>query len=313
MTDSRRGVLLVLLSALAFGTSGPFARALMDAGWTPGAAVLVRITGAAVVLGAMTALLWREHLRRALRTPGVILVYGAVGVAGVQLCYFSAVRTLSVSVALLLEYLAPVLVVAWLWMRTGRRPSRCTLLGGALALAGAVALLDVTGDARIDTAGVLWALAAAAGLACYFLVMGRDSQGADPIHPAVLATTGMFVGSAAVAVAAVTGVFPVEFGTTATALAGHPTPVWVPVSALVLGSTVLAYLAGAAGLARVGATMGSLINLSELLFAVIAAWLLLDQWPTPPQLLGAVLVVAGVVLARTGDRRPVAEPAAALA
>lgn len=301
MSGDRRGLVLVLVSAVAFGSSGPFAKALLDAGWTPGAAVLVRVAGAAVVLGLLTVLLWRPRLRRASRAPRTVLFYGVVAVAGVQVCYFTAVRTLSVGVALLLEYLAPVLVVVWLWLRTGRRPSSRTLLGGALALLGTVGVLDVLGGARIDLVGVLWGLGAAVCLACYFLVLGRDTDGQDGLEPVVLVSGGMAVGAAVVGAAALLGVLPVTVGAGTTLLAGQPVPTWLPVVALVLGSTVAAYLAGAAGLARLGATAGSLVSLSEVLFAVLVAWLLLGEWPAPIQLAGGVLVVAGVVLARTGS------------
>lgn len=111
----------------------------------------------------------------------------------------------------------------------------------------------------------------------------------------------MAVGAAVVGAAALLGVLPVTVGAGTTLLAGQPVPTWLPVVALVLGSTVAAYLAGAAGLARLGATAGSLVSLSEVLFAVLVAWLLLGEWPAPIQLAGGVLVVAGVVLARTGS------------
>lgn len=300
MSSRASGLVLLLLSSLAFGSSGPFAKALLDAGWSPGAAVLVRITGAAVVLCMLTVLLWRPRLRRVLRSRGTVLLYGTVAVAGVQVCFFTAVRTLSVSVALLLEYLAPVLVVGWLWLRTGRRPSPRTLAGGALALLGTVAVLDVLGGVDVDPVGVAWALAAAVCLACYFLVLGSESGVEDRPDPAVLATAGMVVGAAVVAGAGLLGVLPITVGAGTTELAGQSTPAWLPVAALVLGSTVLAYLAGAAGLARLGATSGSVVGLSEVLFAVLAAWALLGQWPTPAQLAGGALVVAGVVLAQTG-------------
>jgi drug/metabolite transporter (DMT)-like permease len=299
MRGGGRGLALVLLSSLAFGSSGPFAKALLDAGWSPGAAVLVRVGGAAVVLSVATALLWREQLRQVLAARRTVLVYGVVAVAGVQICFFTAVRTLSVGVALLLEYLAPVLVVAWLWWRTGRRPANRTLAGGGLALVGTIGVLDVFGGVRIDVGGVLWALGAAVCLAVYFLVLGRDDEQADAVGPAVLASAGMVVGAVTVGVAGLLGVLPVTFGSGTTVLAGEPTPAWVPVAALVLFSTVLAYLAGAAGLARLGATTGSLVALSEVLFAVLAAWLLIGQLPTPVQFAGAALVIAGVVLTQT--------------
>ena len=310
-----RGVALVLLSSLAFGTSGPFAKALLESGWSPGAAVLVRITGAALVLAAVLLLRSRDQLRRSLAAPRTVLVYGVVAVAGVQVCYFTAVRTLPVAVALLLEYLAPVLVVAWLWLRSGVRPARRTLVGGTLALLGTVAVLDVGGGGDIDPVGVAWALGAAVCLAVYFLVLGGQPSGPGAVDPTVLAGTGMVVGAVVVCGAGLLGLLPVVFGGSTTVLAERTVPAVVPVLALVLLSTVLAYLAGAAGMARVGAGGGSLMGLSEVLFAVLVAWVLVGQQPSPVQMAGAAVVVTGIVLARPGPVRPAraAPPPAAVA
>jgi len=80
-----------------------------------------------------------------------------------------------VGVALLLEYLAAVLVVGWLWLRHGQRPRRLTVAGAAAAIAGLAMVLDLGGSARIDPVGVMWGLLAAVGLAIYFL-LGAATQ-----------------------------------------------------------------------------------------------------------------------------------------
>ena len=63
------GLLAALLSAAVFGTSGSFAWALLDAGWSPGAAVTVRISGAAVVLAVPAAIALRGRWHRSRRRP----------------------------------------------------------------------------------------------------------------------------------------------------------------------------------------------------------------------------------------------------
>ena len=105
------------------------------------------------------------------RTRRTVVAYGLVPIAGAQLCYYNAVAHLSVGVALLLEYTAPVLVVGWLWATTRRRPSNMTLAGVALGdrrnHVGAQRLLP---DAHINAIGVAWGLAAAVCAACYFMM-----------------------------------------------------------------------------------------------------------------------------------------------
>src|SRR5688572_23437968 len=116
------GLGLSLLAAACFSAAGPFARSLMDAGWSAGAAAATRVGIAALLLAipAVRALRGKWHLLR--RDAGTIAVYGALTIAGCQVCYLHAVQHLSVGVALLLEYFGIVLIVGWMWLRHGRRP-----------------------------------------------------------------------------------------------------------------------------------------------------------------------------------------------
>jgi drug/metabolite transporter (DMT)-like permease len=98
------GLGLALLSAASFGTSGTFAASLLAAGWTPGAAVTVRVVLAALVLTVPAVLLLRGRLAALRRGARTVTGYGLAAVAGCQLCYFNAVQHLSVAVALLVEY-----------------------------------------------------------------------------------------------------------------------------------------------------------------------------------------------------------------
>src|SRR6478609_8482433 len=186
------GLGVALASAAAFATSGAFGKSLLVGGWSPGAVVTMRITLAAVVL--LGPALWSLRGRwGALRRNGWVVVgYGLTGVAGCQLAYFNAVTHLSVGVALLLEYLAPVLIVGWLWLRHRQAPRRLTLGGIGLAIVGLLLVLDVTGGARLDVAGVLWGLGAAVCLVLYFLL--ADHVDAD-LPPMALAGAGLVVGA----------------------------------------------------------------------------------------------------------------------
>src|SRR5438067_375801 len=80
---------------------------------------------------------------------------GLVAVAGCQLFYFNAIERMPVGVALLLEYLAAVIVVGWLWLRHGQRPRRLTVVGAVAAVAGLAMILDLGGSAQIDPIGVM--------------------------------------------------------------------------------------------------------------------------------------------------------------
>ena len=289
----RAGLVFATVSAAAFGSSGPMGRALIDAGWTAGAAVLVRLGGAAVVLTLLALVLQRERLRLTWRTARILLVYGLVAMAGVQLGFFNAVRTLDVGVALLLEYLAPVLLLAWTSLRTRRRPPTATLVGAGLTLLGLVLVLDLTGTGTVDPVGVAWGLFAAVCLAAYFSLSAR--QDAD-LPPLLMAAGGTTVGAVAIGLAGVVGIVPLSFATTDTVLAGVEVSWLVPAGWLVVVSTAAAYLTGIAGVVRLGPRAASFVSLSEVLFAILTAWLLLSQLPGPLQLLGGAAILAGIVV-----------------
>ncbi|MEJ5914543.1 EamA family transporter [Pseudokineococcus sp. 1T1Z-3] len=293
------GLVVALLSALAFGTSGTLGKGLLESGWSPGAAVLARALVGALVLAvpAALALRGRWHLLRA--DAGTVVAFGVVAVAGCQLAYFTAVQTVDVAVALLVEYLAPALLVLLAWAR-GRRPSPLVLVGTLAALGGLVLVLDVTGGAQVDLVGVGWALVAACGLAAYFLLSARPGAGLPPL---ALATGGLLVGAAVLALAGLVGLLPLTTSTADVALAGALAPWWVAVLALGVVAGAVAYATGVAGARRLGSRTASFVGLTEVVFAVLVAWVLLGQLPVPVQLLGGALIVAGAVAVNADEGR----------
>jgi drug/metabolite transporter (DMT)-like permease len=303
----RLGLLLAVGSAFAFGSSGPFAKSLMEAGWSPTAAVTARLAGGALLMVIFATIIKPDWLREAVQHAKTVVAYGLVPIAGAQLCYFNAVAHLSVGVALLLEYTAPILVVGWVWATTRRRPSALTLTGVALAIAGIMLVLGIF-EARgvtvthINLIGVGWALAAAVCAACYFLMSSSVATDGDGLNSITLATAGLVVGAAAVAALGATGVMPLTFTTTDAVVAGWTTSWLMPVIALALIPTAIAYVLGIMGIARLQPRFASLVGLSEVMFAVLAAWVLLGEAVTPTQATGGVVVLVGLALARQGDR-----------
>ncbi|MGI8679266.1 MAG: EamA family transporter [Jatrophihabitans sp.] len=310
MRAGTTGLGLAVLSAATFGTSGSFADALMTSGWTPGGAVTVRVGLAALILTvpALVALRGCWSLLRDSWTA--VAVYGVVAVAGCQLFFFNAVEHVSVGVALLLEYSGILLVVLWLWVRHGQRPTRLTVAGGLLTLLGLVLVLDLTGRQHVDLVGVLWGLGAATGLATFFVLSSRTDE---RIPPVTMAWAGMALGAVLLTVLALVGAMPFRVGTADADFAGNSTSWLVPVVGVSLVSTVIAYTTGIAAARRLGARVASFVGLAEVLFAILFAWLLLGQRPSILQLIGGVVVLAGIALVRAADRDRVGtEGAAAL-
>ena len=295
------GLTLALLSAAFFGSSGVGAKALIESGWTPGGAALARLAGGATVLLLVGTIAYRGRWPVAPGDLRLLLLYGVVAMAGTQFAYFNAVRTLDVGVALLIEFLAPVLLLIWTSLRSRTLPARLTLTGAATALAGLALVIDPRGTGPLDPGGVAWALGAAIGLSVFFALSSRERSGLPAL---VMATGGTLVGALAIAVVGVAGLVEVRMTTDRTLLAGAEVAWWIPTLWLVLVATVAAYLTGIGAITRLGTRVASFVGLIEVLAAVLIAWLVLSELPGTPQLLGGILILAGIVLVQRDESVP---------
>jgi drug/metabolite transporter (DMT)-like permease len=298
----RLGLLFAVASAFAFGTSGPLAKSLMETGWSPIAAVTARLAGGALVMAIFATIMNPGWVREARQHAKTVVAYGLIPIAGAQLCYFNAISHLTVGVALLLEYTAPVLVVGWLWTTTRRRPSNLTLTGVALAVVGIVLVLDVLSGAHVNLVGIGWGLAAAICAACYFMMADKVTTDGTGLNSITLAAGGLIVGAGAVALLGVSGILPLTFGTHDVVVAGWTTSWLVPTLALAVVPTAIAYTLGIMGIARLRPRFASLVGLAEVLFAVLTAWALLGEAISLSQAIGGAVVLGGLTLARLGDR-----------
>jgi drug/metabolite transporter (DMT)-like permease len=297
------GLALGLLSAMCFGTSGTFGSALIGAGWSPAGAVLARVCVAALVLTgpALVALRGRWGLLR--RSARQVVVYGLVGVAACQVCYFNALARMDVGISILLEYLGIVFIVGWLWARHGQRPRLLTVLGGVAALGGLGLMLDLSGSGGVSLVGVAWALAAAVAMAVYFFQSAQTSAagGGDALPPVALTWGGMVTGAGAIAVLGLSGVSPLRFAPDDVSLLSTQVSWLVPVLGLGVLAAAVAYVTGIGSARRLGAKLGSFVAMAEVLFAAGFAWVLLHQVPTGMQFAGGALILAGVVAVRLDE------------
>ncbi len=304
-TNTRTGLTLALISATAFGLAGSLGKPLLDAGWSPAAAVAARVALGALLLSAPTAYVMRGQwhtLRTGWRS---IALFGLLAVAVAQGAFFQAVQYIPVGVALLLEYLGIILVVGWLWLRHGERPRPLTVAGAALAVVGLVFVLNVFGSLQVDPLGVLWGLFAATGLAGYFVISADETTGVPPL---AIGTGGLALGAVMLTAAGMLGLIPWEWETADVALGGLTVPYWVDVLGLGLFAAAVAYGAGVGATRRLGSKLGSFVGLTEVLFSVLFAWWLLGQLPAPVQALGGFFILAGVVAVKLDERPRLAAP-----
>ncbi|MDT0118217.1 DMT family transporter [Microbacterium sp. PRF11] len=294
------GLLIALASALAFSSSGPFVKPLLDGGWSLGAVLLVRMGTAALLLSPALILAVRRQ-RGFLRRHGLLIAaFGLTAVAGCQLFYFAAMQRMPVAVALLIQYIAPVLIVIAVWVRTRRAPSRAVLVGSVVAMLGLVLVVDISG-ARFDLLGTVFALCAAVCAAAYFVIAGRAG---DDLPPLALAAGGLLTGTLLMAVLVVSGILPFAAPSITVTLVGLEVPGILPLLWVGAVATTLGYALGVIAVPRIGSRLASFVGLSEVLFALGFAWLLLGETPAPIQFVGGALILVGVVLVRLDAGSP---------
>lgn len=308
-TASIGGLALALVSTLTFALSGAFVKPLLEGGWSPASAVIARAFIAGVVLVPVAwwsvrgdpGVLWRARWR--------ILGFGLIAVAATQLAYFAAIARIPVGTALLIEYLAPVLLVGLAWVRTRRVPKAVVLIGSALALAGLVLVIGPGGTGGLDVLGVVFASLAAIGLAAYFLIGAMPDDGLPPV---ALAASGLLIGGLALSVLGLIGVLPLAATFDTVEVLGADVAWWIPLLIVGIVATGIAYATGIAATARLGSRVASFVGLLEVAFAAVFAWLLLGEQLTAGQMVGGALIIAGIVFVRSERDQPAlsAEPAA---
>ncbi len=295
------GLAIAVASALAFSSSGPFVKPLLEGGWSLGAVLLVRMALASLILSPALIRAIRRQ-RGFLRRHGLIIVsFGLTAVAGCQVFYFAALQRMPVAVALLIQYIAPVLLVVAVWVRTRRAPSRLVIIGSVVAMAGLVLVVDISG-ARFDLLGTLFALCAAVCAAAYFVIAARAG---DELPPLALAAGGLLTGTLVMAVLVATGVLPFAAPAITVQVLGLEVPGILPLLWVGAVATTLGYALGVIAVPLIGSRVASFVGLSEVLFALGFAWLLLGETPAPVQFIGGAVLLAGVVLVRLDASDPV--------
>lgn len=292
------GLGFAMVSAASFAASGTLASGLLQADWSPALAVTIRITIGALVLLPATLFALHGRWRILADHAGTIVLYGLLAVVLPQTCYFFAIERLPVGPALLIEYVAPIVVVVWQWGRHGQRPTPLTVGGTFVSMAGLLLVLGLTTDTLLDPIGVLWACFGLIGAVAYWLLSGRVDIALPPM---ALAGGGLAVGSVMLWALGIAGILPLVIGDALAAYGGAAVPAWVALGALGVVSAALAYSSGIAATRRLGSRLASFIGLSEVVLAFTFAWLLLGQTPTSTQAVGALLVLGGVVLVKLGE------------
>lgn len=307
--NPRLGYALVIVAAVLFGLNGGFSRVAMGSGLSPENFTTLRVTGAMLVFVAYAACMRRSALKRPRGTAFLLVAaLGLIGVAGLQLTYNVAINRLPLGIALLIEYLAPVLVV--LWVRFVRKEHVRPRMWAAVALAvvGLAAVSRAWDGLVLDGLGITMALLASVCFAAYFLIGEHNVGFDDPLRIILWA----FV-VATVCMNLIQPIWTTPDLPSTTSGLGRLDDVsvnpWVILATIIVFGTVVPFFLEMLALKHLPATIVTVVAMLEPVIALILGWSWFDESLTPVQLLGAGAVLVGIVLAQTSRKVELAIPA----
>ena len=298
MFKTRRSEILLTLAAVMFASNGIASKLLLNDYISAWRLAQVRSISTFIILAAYIA--WRapKTLRISKREVPRLAALGAIGIAAVNGAYFLAISRMHVSIALLIEFTAPVWIV--LYLRYVRKKHVPNEMWAALflALLGLAFVAQVWQGLTLDGIGVLAALGAAFALAFFFLA----GEGITA-HRDIQSVTMWGFGFAALTWSLLMPIwtFPFDVFTVSIplegALDGYSAPGWVLILYVVLIGTVVPYLFTLNGLRNLSASTTSAFGMLEPIFAGAVAWFWFSESWTAIQLLGGVIVIAGIYMA----------------
>jgi len=294
------GYTMVLVSATLFGINGPVAKVALASGLSSLRLTEARCAGAFVGLTVLALALDPASLRVRRDEVLRLAIFGVVGVAFVQLFYFLALHRLPVGIALLIQYIGPVLVAIWARTFGHERVRRRIWAALALSLTGLALMVQLWRGVTLNGLGVVFALIAAVVFAFYLLIAEREVAR----RPAIpLLAWGFFFATLFWTVVQPWWSFPAHTVGTRVSLEGNLAswhlPVWALVLWVVVLGSIVPFVLIVGALRHISATRVGIAAMLEPVVATIAAWVWLKESLTAAQLVGAAVVLCGIALAQT--------------
>ncbi len=284
------GVLIVSTAALLI-------RFAIDAGAHPLAVAAGRLTIAAAVVVPLALLRRGAELARLRQRDWSIAAVAGLFLALHFASWIVSLKFTSVASSVALVTTNPIWVGLAAWLILGEPPSRRTIGGIVLAVAGSALILvsdllqGVPAPGREPMLGNALALAGAMAISGYFLV-GRGLNR----RMTLLAYVAIVYGAAAVALNAMAAA-------AGQGLWSVPAHAWWPIAAMALGPQLAGHTIINASLRHLSATFVALAILGEPVGSAVLAWLFLGETFAPLQLAGFATLLSGIVIAATGERQ----------
>jgi drug/metabolite transporter (DMT)-like permease len=293
------GYAMVTGAAILFAVNGTVAKIVLATGISSFRLAEIRSAGALLGLALVVALTRPHAFRTTRRELPYLVLFGICGVALVQLLYFLAIRRLPVGIALLIEYLAPLLVALWARFGAGETVGRRIWAALALCLAGLSLVVDIWQGVSLNGTGVAFALLGAVSLAVYLLLAERSVAGRDSLS---LLAYGFLFASLLWAAVQPWWSFPTGIVAGEVSLLGRfdaSLPVWSLLVVMVLLGTMAPFALIVGSLRHLSATRVGIVAMLEPVAGAIVAYAWLGETLGGVQLAGGAIVLAGIFLAQT--------------
>jgi drug/metabolite transporter (DMT)-like permease len=296
----RVGYAMAAGAATLWAINGTVSKVILASGVSSLRLSQVRTTGALVGLVLVLLVTAPSRLRARARELPYLALFGIGGLAFVQWFYFLAIHRLAIGVALLIQYLAPLLVALWARFAFHEPVRRRIWLALALALTGLALIVDVRHGGTLSTAGIVFALLAALTYALYILLAEHGLGGRDAVS---LLAWGFAFAALFWAIISPWWSFPVDRVGADVSLLGHlagrELPVWALMAWMVVLGTIVPFFLLVSALRHLSATRVGIIAMLEPVVATAVAWAWLDESLAAVQLAGAAVVLGAILLAQT--------------
>ena len=297
----RLGYLMASVAAVLWGVNGGVSKTILATGLSSERLAQVRSLGAAVGLVAILAVVAPGRLRLTRRELPYVATFGIGGLAFVQFFYFLAIHRLEIGIALLIEYLAPLLVALWARFVQHDHVRRRIWVALALALTGLGLIVNVFGGGEaLSSSGIAFALGGAFAYALYVLLAEHVVGDRDPVS---LLAWGFLFASVFWAAVSPWWSFPGHALTTSASLGGnlasHHLPVWLLALWMIALGTIAPFFLLVSALRHLPATTVGIVAMLEPVVGAIVGWAWLSEALGGLELAGAAVVLAAIGLANT--------------
>ncbi|MFC1859665.1 DMT family transporter [Thermodesulfobacteriota bacterium] len=284
--SARKGYFYVILAAVLWAISGSSAKFLFNHGISPFQLVQLRITIAAVFLFLWLIIRFPSLLKIARRDILYFMIFGIVGMAAVQFTYLYAISKINVAAAILLQYLAPSLIVLHSVIFAGEKPNAMVLLSLAGATFGCYLVvgaynLDLL---KMNLAGVVSGLLSAVTFAWYSV---HGEYGMRRYTPwTVLFYALLFAALVWNVIHSPLEAFSQKYSMVE----------WGWIFYIAILGTLLPFGLYLEGINLIRSTRASITAILEPITAGIVSYIFLDERMESLQIVGGVLVIAAIIV-----------------